>query len=360
MDTPITKTTDEALARRFRRFAEAECRGVSPLYEHLACSIAADDELLALAAHAAQGQPAPNLLLAAVHFLLLKGQAAPLAQFYADLTPMAASPDVAYPAFRAFCLAHAAAVRHLLATRRVQTNEVGRCAYLLPAFTLVARLAHERPLALIEVGTSAGLNLLWNRYGYRYGPADQCYGDPRSSVQIACTLRGHTRPPLPDRMPAMALSVGVDLHVVDLYDAEEVLWLRALVGPDRLERAQRLHNAVEITQRNPPTLLSGDGLVLLPELLRTVPADAAVCVFHTHTINQWSPEARDRLTTVLAEYGATHDLYRVSAEAVRLSAQRVSTPHPQLELTAWQHGQVHQRLLAYCDHHGRWLAWLDR
>jgi hypothetical protein len=360
MGTPITETADEALARRFRRFAEVECRGVSTLYEHLAGSIAADGELLALAAHAAQGQPAPNLLLAAVHFLLLKGQAAPLAQFYPDLTPAAASPDAAYPAFRAFCLAHAAAIRHLLATRRVQTNEVSRCAYLLPAFTLVATLAHERPLALIEVGTSAGLNLLWDQYGYRYGPDARRYGDPRSSVQIACTLRGHTRPPLPDRIPAVALRVGVDLHLVDLHNAEEVLWLRALVGPDRLERAQRLHNAMEITRRNPPMLLSGDGLVLLPEVLRTVPEDTAVCVFHTHTINQWSPEARDHLSTVLADYGATHDLYRVSAEGIRLSAQRVSNPRPQLELTAWQDGQAHQRLLAYCDHHGRWLEWLDR
>ena len=82
--------------------------------------------LLALAAHAAQGQPVPNLLLAAVHFLLLKGQAEALAQFYPSLTPVASSPNAAYPTFRAFCLAHADAIRHLLATRRVQTNEVGR------------------------------------------------------------------------------------------------------------------------------------------------------------------------------------------------------------------------------------------
>ena len=359
MGVPITNTTYAALARRFRRFAAAECRGVSPLYEHLACSIAADHELLALAAHAAPGQPVPNLLLAAVHFLLLKGQADPLTQFYPNLTPMASSPDAAYPAFRAFCMAHAAAIRQLLATRRVQTNEVGRCVYLLPAFTLVAMLAHERPLALIEIGTSAGLNLLWDQYGYRYGQ-DAVYGDRRSSVQIVCTLRGNVRPPLPDRLPAVALRVGVDLHVVDIHDAEEALWLRALVGPDRLERARRLQNAMEIARHNPPTLLAGDGVMLLPEVLRTVPEDAAVCVFHTHTINQFSAEARDRLSAVLAEYGARREIYRVSAEGIRLSAEWIGTPHPQLELTAWQNGQARHKLLACCDHHGRWLEWLDR
>ncbi|HSF34231.1 MAG TPA: DUF2332 domain-containing protein [Candidatus Tectomicrobia bacterium] len=352
MSAPIAKTFSEALAQRFQRFAEVECRGVSALYDHLAGSIAADGELLALTTHAPPGQPVPNLLLAAVHFLLLKGQVDPLAQFYPNLTLAAASPDASYPAFRAFCLAHADAIRHLLATRRVQTNEVGRCAYLMPAFTLVATLAHEHPLALIEIGTSAGLNLQWDRYSYRYGPGG-LYGDARSSVQIVCALRGPTRPPLPDRLPAIAARVGVDLHVIDVDDADEALWLRALVWPEHLERARLLHNAMEITRLNPPTLLSGDGLTLLPEVLRTVPADVPVCVFHTHTLNQWSLEARDRFSRMLAEHGATRELYRLSAEGI-------DTPYPRLELTAWRHGQAHQRLLAYCEHHGRWLEWLDR
>jgi hypothetical protein len=246
----IANPAYEALARRFKRFADTQYRGESPLYEHLALAIAADHELLAVAAHAAQGHPAPNLLLAAVHFLLLKGQADPLAQFYPNLTSTPAPPDAAYPAFRAFCLAHAAAIRQLLATRRIQTDEVGRCAYLLPAFTLVATLAHERPLAQIEIGTSAGLNLLWDRYGYRDGQ-DAVYGDLRSPVQTACTLHGNVRPPLPDRMPAVALRVGVELHVVDVHDAGEALWLRALVWPEQLERADLLQNAMEITRHSP-------------------------------------------------------------------------------------------------------------
>jgi hypothetical protein len=92
-------------------------------------------------ARAAPEQPLPNLFFAAVHFLLLQDPAAPLGQFYPSLFSTAASPEAAYPAFRAFCLAHAAALQHLLARRRVQTNEVSRCAYLFPAFALVAQLA---------------------------------------------------------------------------------------------------------------------------------------------------------------------------------------------------------------------------
>jgi len=287
-----------------------------------------------------------------VHFLLLQGAPDPLAAFYPSLTPAAASPTSAYPVFRTFCIAHATAIRHLLTTRRVQTNEVGRCAYLFPAFALVARLADERPLGLIEIGTSAGLNLLWDQYGYQYGQ-DAVYGDPHSAVQITCTLRGANRPPFPHRMPQVARRVGVDLHVVDLGNADEVLWLQALVLPEHRERAQMLRHAIELTRHNPPQLLSGDGLVGLPDLLHTMPEEVAVCAFHTHTLNQWSVEARDGFATLLAEYGATRELYRISAEGL-------GRAYPHLELTAWHQGQADQRLLGYCHHHGQWLEWLDR
>lgn len=136
-----------------------------------------------------------------------------------------------------------------------------------------------------------------------------------------------------------------------LRGAADALWLQALIWPEQRERAQLLRQAMTIAKQYPPRLLSGDGLRVLPDVLRTVPKHAAVCVFHTHTINQLSVPARDRLSTLLAEYGTTRDLYRVSAG-------RLGTPSLQLELTAWQHGRASQRLLAYCDAHGRWLEWL--
>jgi hypothetical protein len=341
----------EALGQRFRRFAEIEARGASPLYEHLASSVAEDQELLVLAAHAPPGQPVPNLFLGAVHLLLLQGERGPLSEFYPDLAEPAAPPTSSYPAFRSFCLSHPGAIRHVLATRRVQTNEVGRCAYLLPAFTLVAALARERPLALIEIGASAGLNLMWDQYGYTYGDG-AVYGKPDSAVQLSCAVRGDRRPPVSSRTPAVARKVGVDLHVIDVCDPDAVQWLQALVWPEARERAQALRTAIEITRAHPPELRSGDGLDVLPAVLRTVPDDVPVCVFHTHTVNQFSAEARDQLSAVLADHGRTRELYRVSAEWL-------GTTHPQLELTAWRGGHAEERLLAYCDPHGRWLEWRD-
>jgi hypothetical protein len=170
MTPPTPDAPLEALAQRFMRFAEQECGDYAPFYAHLARGIAHDPELLAIAAHTRSGQQAPNLLLAAVHDLLLRGADHALAAFYPSVAHLAAvPPGDPLPAFRAFCRDHRAALIDLVSTRLVQTNEPQRCTVLLPAFSMVARLASGRPLALIEVGASAGLNLLFDRYGYDYG-----------------------------------------------------------------------------------------------------------------------------------------------------------------------------------------------
>ncbi|NWF67819.1 MAG: DUF2332 domain-containing protein [Chloroflexi bacterium] len=160
----------ERLAAAFQQFAAFQSKGHSPLYERLCRGIAQDEALLRLAAHSPRAQPLPNVLLGAVHYLLLKGTPHALAAYYADLSPDPLPPDTPFPLFRAFCQEHQAEIKALLAARRVQTNEVGRCALLLPVFGVIA----QRPLALVEVGTSAGLNLLWDRYRYQYSDGQRC------------------------------------------------------------------------------------------------------------------------------------------------------------------------------------------
>lgn len=95
----------------------------------------------------------------------------------------------------------------LIATRTVQTNEVRRSALLLPAFVLVSREAQGRPLYLLEIGAAAGLNLLWDRYGYHYGNGLRS-GDMSSPVQISCSLRGALTPPVPATLPKVGRRRG--------------------------------------------------------------------------------------------------------------------------------------------------------
>lgn len=209
----------ERLAKVFHRFAERECRGVSPLYQALARGVAADPWLLALAARARAGQPPPNMLFAAVHALLLEGaRDAPLARFYPDLAAAPRAPAAAAPSFRAFCLGHEDAIAAILGARVVSTNEVARAACLLPAFAEAARQA-AAPLHLIEVGASAGLLLDWNRYAYDYG-GGKILGPPQAALTLKCEPRGLLgREPgapvqgatvLPEFLPPVASRLGID------------------------------------------------------------------------------------------------------------------------------------------------------
>lgn len=351
MGHPAIHESLEALAEIFKRFAMLECRGSSALYEYLSLSIAEDGDLLHLAAHVPPGQPVPNLFFAAVHYLLLRDPSPPLSRYYRSLEPNPGAFQEAYPAFREFALDHAEAIKQLLTTRKVQTNEVRRTAYLFLAFSLIAKLAGGQPLALIEIGTSAGLNLMWDHYAYSYGDYG-AFGDANAPVQIESSLQGSKRPPYPIKIPPVIYRLGIDLNPIDVRDAGEAMWLRALIWPEHEERVLRLQKAIEVVKRSPPRLLAGDGVDLLPQAARTAPDEAALCIFHTYTINQFSPEARDKFSALIEEQAA------LRGELYYLSAEWPGPPHPRLELTTWLEGRKDHRLLAYCDPHGRWIEWL--
>jgi hypothetical protein len=348
-EAPVSDAVVE-LARRFQRFGERECLPASPLYARLAIGIASDPELLELAL-AARAQPVPNLFFGAVHYLLLKGLTHPLARFYPDLSgsPITIQQHEPFPSFRAFCLEHAAPIAEQLATRRVQTNEVRRCACLLPAFALAARRAGDRPLALIEIGASAGLNLLWDRYAYHYGGGRWC-GDPASPVQLRCTLRGTMAPPLPKRMPKIAWRYGIDLNPIDVRDQDAVLWLRALIWPEQTDRAEYLRHALILAEQTPPPIHAGDAVALLPDLLRQVPEESTLCLYHTFTINQFPALAREQLQSILTTHAATRDFVVTSIEW--------QEPAPPLVLTTFSGGVRSVETLGRCDPHGAWLEWI--
>lgn len=343
-----------ALSQQFRRFAVTQCAETSPLYWHLATAIADDPEMLALAARCRPEQPAPNLLFGAVHFLLLQGQAAPLARFHPGLTATPDPPDRAYPHFRAFCRLHQPAIQDIIAWRRVQTNEINRCSYLLPAFCLVAERA-RRPLALLEIGTSAGLNLLWDRYRYRYRHAGTTLktGPDTAPVVLETELRGPYRPPLPASLPPVGYRAGIDLNSIDTRDPTEACWLRALIWPEHRDRMARLQAAIALRQQTTLMLDSGDALHLLPDRLAQVPAEYALVVFHTHVLNQFSPLQRRQLDTLLHAAATHRSIFRLGNDMGDGGAKQYA-----LKLLEMHNGTTTGQHIANCDGHGRWLEWL--
>jgi hypothetical protein len=346
--TPALTPEQQYIADRFVRWAGGELIESSPLYNYLAQQIGTDPLVLDLAA-AATSRPLPHLLLGAVHYLLMDRPTDPLAAFYPDLAGEPAPGDP-YPAFHAFCARYAAEIRQLVQMQRVQTNEVRRCAILLPAFGLVGAQTGDRPLTLVEIGTSAGLNLFWDRYRYDYGAAGQA-GDPGAPVLLECDVRGDRVPPIPVRFPPVARRIGIDLYPVDVRDAGAVHWLRALIWPEHQDRRELFDQASAVVQAHPPDLRAGDALEVLPQVLAELPADVVPCLFHSYTLNQFTPEGRTRFAAILAATGAVRDLYCIAVEWLEGS-------QPTMTLQQWQAGQQTERLLARCHAHGRWIEWV--
>src|SRR5437763_4469158 len=190
---PMQQQDERArLSAAYRRFAADEARGRSPLYEELARGVAADSEILDFLLALPRPKRQPNLLFAAARSLL-------------------GTPD-GWNRFRRGVTQRKDALHALMLERSTQTNEPGRCAALLP---LLVRL--PQPLALVEVGASAGLCLLPDLYAYDYGKRILRPG--RSDYQVPlfyCKVNDET--PLPTKMPLIVWRAGLDLNPVDISD----------------------------------------------------------------------------------------------------------------------------------------------
>ena len=258
-------------AERYRRFATTEVRGHSATYDMLAARIAADEELLALIDRLPVSKRQPNLLLGAVRFL--------------------GGPVADYADFRAWTLAAWDRVEQTMRGRFTQTNEAGRCATLLP---LLASL--PQPLALIEVGASAGLCLYPDRYRYRYdgGPV---LGPAEGQVLLDCRTDGPA--PLPERVPTVAWRAGIDLNPLDVNSTDDVRWLESLVWPEQHERLRRLRGAVRVARAEPAHLVRGDLNRAVADLVAQVPDGATAVVFHSAVLAYLpTPERESFVATV--------------------------------------------------------------
>lgn len=333
-------------------FVGEALRANSPLYARLAEGVGHDPDLRAFAATAKKGQPYANVLFAAVHFLLLRGAQHKLRRFYPDLNGWnAIEEEDPFPAFKDFVESHRAELAPIVASRITNTNEVGRSALLHAGFRAVAAEAGE-PLNLIEIGPSAGLNLIWDRYGVCYHRGSEIFSTdtPDLALVIDCELRGDKIPPL-GPTPKVASRVGLELNPVNLDDPDARDWLKALIWPENKLRFERLDAALKAFGDAKPPIRVGDALALLPNALRDAPEHQPVCVYHTYVTYQFTGEMREALDNILVMAGLRRPVWRLSAEGT-LSGENPLTLH------RYHDGTRDQRRLALCHPHGAWLEWL--
>ena len=275
----MRESTDPLVATsaRYRAFASREARGMSACYEGWAAGIAADPQIVALIDQLPAVKRQPNLVFGAAR---LHGV-----------------PVGEYPAFAVWLREHWGEIAATCLTHATQTNEPGRCAVLLPALAALAG-----PLALIEVGASAGLCLLPDRYSYRYGLArgfDSTGGermlhpvDGPSPVLLDCAISGPV--PLPERMPEIVWRAGIDLNPLDVSSDDDVAWLDALIWPEHDDRRTRLRGAVALARQQPVEIVRGDLNDQIAALVARAPDGATVVVFHTAVLAYLNEQGRNR------------------------------------------------------------------
>jgi hypothetical protein len=228
-----------------------------------------------------------------------------------------------------------------------QTNEIRRSSALLPGFLMIARL-FGKPLHLLEIGASAGLNLQWDRYHYRLGSVD--WGDPASRVHLQPDWQGA-------EPPAAHLEVrdrrGCDLNPLDPTSADDRLRLMSYVWADQRDRMERLEAALSIAASAPSPVERNDALSWLPRMLSQDRQGAVTVIYHTIAWQYLPPEDRAKGEAIIAKAGsrATTDapLARLELEADD-NAEGAA-----LRLQVWPGGERQE--IGRADFHGRWVKW---
>ncbi|WP_370013415.1 DUF2332 family protein [Nocardiopsis sp. Huas11] len=256
----------EAVVGQYEAFA-AHCeQGSSPAYAEIARALVRDGVVMELVCALPEGDKrAPELLLGAVRFL--------------------GGPVGSWAEFRPWLVEHWEPVRAVVLRRSARTGEVGRLASMLPVLASL-----QGPLALVEVGASAGLCLYPDRYRYSFdgaapiGPAD-------GEVLLECATSG--RVPVPGRVPEVVWRAGIDTHPLDVGVEEDVRWMASLVRPGagERERTERLMGAVRVVAADPPLLVAGDLVEQVQAVVRRAPASATVVVMHSGVLS-WLPAAK--------------------------------------------------------------------
>lgn len=320
----------DPIAERYLRFARREAKGQSPLYEALAEHVARSPGALSFLRQLPRDRQQPNLLFAALRLV-------------------AGTPS-SVDGFDQALQMHREAMERVMRTRVTQTNEPRRCAVLLPA---LAKL--EGPLALIEVGASAGLCLLPDAYGYDWGhgrtlapPDDLCGHAPT----FRCNPCDAT--PLPFRHPNVVWRKGLDRSPMDLSSSEDVQWLEQLVWPEHQARLNGLRQAITVARQRKPDVLDGDLRTDLSNLISQAPSGAHVVVFHTAVLSYVQSQAdRDRFADELLNSGVTW----ISNEAPGVFPEFApfqSAPEPGAFLL-----MINAQPTAWTGPHGQWVRWLS-
>jgi hypothetical protein len=289
----------------------------------------------------------PLRLLGGVHRIVLRGDAPGLAFHYPSVGGRPTWPGCTAEFFEAV-RAHPVAVKTAL-NRAPQTNEIGRAAPLLGGLIEVTAML-GMPIRLLEIGASAGLNLLLDRFRYELGD-DLEYGPPSSPVTVVSEWSGPA--PSLDRPVEIVARRGCDLIPLDVTDPDDVERLLSYVWADQLDRFTRLRRAVELARSGPASVDPESASEWLVDRLAH-PYPGAVTVVMQSIVTQYLTAAERHEVLTLVRAAGRSATRRAPVAWLRMEPAPRSF---ELSLSVWPQ-DVHLTL-AEVEAHGRWVKWLE-
>lgn len=288
----------------------------------------------------------PLRLLGALHERVLSGEAPGLTQAY-PREGRAPDPDVAWVEALAVMEAHFDVLAAFM-DHEPQTNEVRRSICLAPGFIAAAR-GHGLPIRALELGASAGLNLSWDRFWYRFGATT--WGDPASPVRLDTDWSG----PDPDvTAPIRVIErAACDRRPVNLTDDALRRRLIAYVWPDQFERLARIRAAIDVALAHAVQVEAADA-VDWADREATPQAGVLTVLYHSVFWQYMPPERQAALTRVIEDKGA------LATRAAPFAWLRMEPPSDgpwrmEVSLTAWPGGEA--QVLAEVHPHGAKVTW---
>ncbi len=333
--------------------------------------IAGHEELLSVLSALPPDRLPALLASAAIAFLVRRDEPMPLSRYF----PVARRPqpplDAGFGSAAAgFVSARLSDIMAVCASHRYQMNEVARCAQI--ALGMAADHGPScGPIAMIDLGTGAGLGLQLDRYQYEIG--DLRTGPP--GLTLTCEVRGDRQPPRPE-LPPIICRAGIELDPVDLADSAERSWLEAC-SPPEASALTRLDLAIEMSRRSPPPIIAGDAVAALPGVLDSLPPDLPVIVTDAYLAVFLSAAERAKLFTILSAASRARPVTWLSLDPLvplgpsgRDSVQGLAVPESLaadyrargvfaiLGARSFDRAAEDGTLLARAHPSGQWVEWL--
>jgi hypothetical protein len=333
----------DIVAATFRRAADQEF-ATSPHWSFLSRQIASDPEILKIAAVTRPGEFPPYLVLAAVHQLVLKGEAPELEPFHPSAGGNRAPDGDFFLAFRECALRHRDRLAEVVARRNVNKTVLRRCACLRPMLIEAARRLKAERVHLIDIGCSAGLNLFLDRWGVVYEPGQRA-GPHDAPVTVRTELRGGN-PPL-EGMPEIVKRIGLDLDGIDMTDPDDRTWILGNLFPNDTDFDITLRAAQEML-RSPPRFIIGDAAATLSGAIRELDDTIPIVLMQSILGFHFSTRQRAKLHRGVREAAKDRPIARITLSST-------SSGNAQLALTVGDDFQP--ILLGAADREAKWLSW---